>query len=573
MYIPYLSGRKTLLPCNLGEMIPAMAPVRIIDAVLNTFDLSQFHAQHSSNGRPSYDPEMMLKLLIFAYTCNVCSSRAIERFAERDIHALWLVGGNAPESSTINRFRKNSGPLIDAVFTALVLELGKRDLVSFEEVFIDGTTIQGRSKPSKIVWRKSVTSREKVNKEKIRNLLKQFHEGESIDDERIDELPLDASSLATLCDDIEKSIAANAATMPPSVLRKKRKICKELKERTVKQAGYEADLRVMGDRNSFVRTDPDATGMILKEDRSYVSHTPSESSNEPEQTSPSPSSNDRPKASRRSTPPLETKATATPQKQTKKKKSNGRSMAKPGFNLEIITKNQVVLAFEIFQTTSDTVTLESVLNSFEARYGHTPARVIADAAYGTEANYEMLEKKNIIPYVKYQSYDHEQTKEYRENIFHPDHLKYDAEGDYYTCPNHRKLCFVRSSPKDKTGSENRIYQCENCTDCALRSACYKGRENRLITINRRTRDYEEKARNNLLSDKGQRLLAQRAIEPETVFGQFKANLGMRRTNFFGIEMLKVDLNCRFIAHNFRKMTEIKPKPRNRKSKAKKKAQK
>ena len=53
MYIPYLSGRKTLLPCNLGEMIPAMAPVRIIDAVLNTFDLSQFHAQHSSNGRPS----------------------------------------------------------------------------------------------------------------------------------------------------------------------------------------------------------------------------------------------------------------------------------------------------------------------------------------------------------------------------------------------------------------------------------------------------------------------------------------------------------------------------------------
>ena len=108
MYLPYKNSRNSLLPRDLGELIPPNAPVRILNSLIEKLALSGFDTLYSEEGRPSYAPEMMLKLLIFAYMSSVYSCRDIERFAQRDLHAYWLVGGQVPEFSTINRFRKKS---------------------------------------------------------------------------------------------------------------------------------------------------------------------------------------------------------------------------------------------------------------------------------------------------------------------------------------------------------------------------------------------------------------------------------------------------------------------------------
>ena len=60
MYLPYKNSRNSLLPRDLGELIPPNAPVRILNSLIEKLDLSEFDTLYSEEGRPSYAPEMML---------------------------------------------------------------------------------------------------------------------------------------------------------------------------------------------------------------------------------------------------------------------------------------------------------------------------------------------------------------------------------------------------------------------------------------------------------------------------------------------------------------------------------
>ncbi len=563
MYLPYKNSRNSLLPRDLGELIPPNAPVRILNSLIEKLDLSEFDTLYSEEGRPSYAPEMMLKLLIFAYMSSVYSCRDIERFAQRDLHAYWLVGGQVPEFSTINRFRKKSGLFIKNVFIQIVTELYKMGLLDFKDVYVDGTTIQARGKASQIVWRKSVENRRQRNSAKIEALLAPIlhaiEESDYLQEYKSSpEVPLTSVDVCAIASRVEAALAEKATTLSKTQEQESRKALKEIKTRGAKQASYEADLQQMGERNSFVRTDPDATAMILKEDRKYSSPSSTEVSTAPNKYSASEGNNQAAK-------------TAYDQKQPKAR--GGRSLAKPSMNVQIATNNQIVTDFSVHQTSSDTQTLSSTLDAITKNYDRSPERIIADAGYGSEENYKAMKERNCEAFVKYPGFHHEQTKAYRDNIFHPKHLPYDADGDFYTCPNGKKLLYKESKIKERTGSENRIYQCENCYDCQLRELCYKGKENRLISVNPTVLAYQAEVRERLLSEEGQRLYAQRSIEPESVFGQLKGNKGLRRSAFFGKTMFETDLAFRIIAHDIWKIPEIKPKKRVRQSKKKNKARK
>src|SRR5690606_15961270 len=118
---------------------------------------------------------------------------------------------------------------------------------------------------------------------------------------------------------------------------------------------YEKDLKVLGDRNSYSKTDPDATFMRMKEDHM----------------------------------------------------KNGQ--LKPAYNAQISTENQFITYASIHQTPGDTTTLKSHLTSFEESYNKQSKEVVADAGYGSEENYEMLEKNEVEAYVKY-NYFHKEQK-------------------------------------------------------------------------------------------------------------------------------------------------------------------
>ena len=104
----------------------------------------------------------MFKIVVYAYSQGVYSSRKIEESCRRDINFLWLLAGaKAPDHSTISRFRKmlNSG-ICESLFSQLSVYLLKVGEVTGKNIFIDGTKIESRANKYTFVWKKSVGKHE-----------------------------------------------------------------------------------------------------------------------------------------------------------------------------------------------------------------------------------------------------------------------------------------------------------------------------------------------------------------------------------------------------------------------------
>lgn len=128
----YNQNDLLLLPPSLGELIPATHPVRIVNGILDRFDISEIESTYKGGGTSSYHPRMLLKVVVYAYLCNVYSGRQMEKLLLENIHFMWLSGMNRPDFRTINRFRSErlSGGRLEGVFTKVVELLNDEGLVS-----------------------------------------------------------------------------------------------------------------------------------------------------------------------------------------------------------------------------------------------------------------------------------------------------------------------------------------------------------------------------------------------------------------------------------------------------------
>ena len=264
---------------------------------------------------------------------------------------------------------------------------------------------------------------------------------------------------------------------------------------------YENDLRVMGDRNSYSKTDIDATFMRMKDDHMQ----------------------------------------------------NGQ--LKPAYNTQISTENQFITHISIHQTPGDTTTLEEHLNSFEQQYQKQSKEVCADAGYGSEENYEMLENKGVVSYVKYNYFHKEQKKKQKENPFLPQNMFYNSKEDYYVCPMGQKMTNVgigKRSSSNGYESEVAYYQAQRCEGCPLRALCHKSKGNRKIEVNYRLNELKSQAKKLLNSERGHYHRSKRPIEVEAVFGQLKNNNKFNRFTFRGLEKVEMEFLLMALGHNFRK---------------------
>src|SRR5690606_27169218 len=100
---------------------------------------------------------------------------------------------------------------------------------------------------------------------------------------------------------------------------------------------------------------------------------------------------------------------------------------KPAYNTQISTEEQFITHYSIHQTSTDTTTLKDHLDSFQDQYNRQSDVVVADAGYGSEENYEMLESKGIEGYVKYNYFHKEQKRAQKNNPFLPQNLYYHKE--------------------------------------------------------------------------------------------------------------------------------------------------
>lgn len=205
---PYIPNQTVLFSQRIDENIAATDPVRIVNAVIDNLNLESFKKLYKETGRCPYHPEMMLKVIIYAYMNNIYSCRKIEKHLLRDIHYIWLAGNEHPDFIMINRFRNRVKEEINNVFTQLVLVLAAKGFISLDVEYIDGTKIESKANKYTFVWRKTVERNRTRLMDKIRILLEQVDEAtaqeNSIKDTSVEFTPC---RLSDIVDELKESPA------------------------------------------------------------------------------------------------------------------------------------------------------------------------------------------------------------------------------------------------------------------------------------------------------------------------------------------------------------------------------
>ena len=504
-----------LFPQRIDENIAGNDPVRIVNAIVDSLNLEAFKKLYKERGRSPYHPRMMLKVILYAYMNNVYSCRRIEKLLLRDIHYIWLAGYEKPDFITINRFRNRVKGEINNIFTQVVLILSSKGFITLDVEYIDGTKIESKANKYTFVWRKSVEKNRAKLMKKINVLLGQLEDVIAQDNavEKTEKVEFTPSMLTDIISELKESLETDSAPTDKEEkkkFREKKRQVKQLEGHRDKLQEYDNHLTVMGERNSYSKTDPDATFMRMKEDAM----------------------------------------------------NNGQT--KPGYNLQIATENQFITNFALFPNPTDTLTFIPFEKMFFGRYGRFAKTTVADSGYGSEDNYRFMSGNGTEAFVKYNYFHKEQRPRYRPNPFHPESLYYNKEEDYYVCPMGQHMIRI-GIRRGKTGSgyvtESICYQAARCEGCPLRGQCFKAKGNRIIEVNHRLNEYKRQARERLTSEEGIQHRGRRCIEPETVFGQMKYNMQYRRFRHFTKDKVIMDFAFFAIAFNIKKLCALLLKSR------------
>ena len=503
----YNQNQTILLPYSFDDLIPEKHPVRVIDQVVDSLNIQPLLKAYSKEGNPGYHPKMLLKVMLYGYMTNIYSSRKIELALRENINFMWLSSMTIVDHNTINRFR--SDKLKDSfkeIFKQVVLMLANEGLITLKNIYTDGTKIEAQAGRYTFVWGNSI----KTNKSKMLTQLEELWSyAQSIDND--DEPNPEPNQFKEISKEvIQKTVAQIDAKLSGNdkASSKAKAKLRYIKNNFVANLEkYEQQEAILGNRNSYSKTDTEATFMRMKEDHMQ----------------------------------------------------NGQ--LKPAYNTQISTENQIIVHYTTHQNPTDTKTLKPHLADFEQTYGeeifNELETITADAGYGSEENYDALEDKGITAYIKYNTFEKEQDKNYQKKhkTFSKENLYYNQEEDYYVCPIGQKMHKTHQSQKNtEAGYEQNLshYQAQNCQGCPLRSQCFKAKGNRSIERNHNLERHKQKTRELLLSEIGIQKRKQRSADVEPVFAQLKHNNGFRRFTLKGIKKVDLEFGLMAIAHNLRK---------------------
>jgi transposase len=518
---PYVMNQPSLLPPRLDELIPENHLVRVVNRAIERLDLAPLLAQYKGGGTSSFHPRMMLKVLVYAYTQRIYTSRQIAKALRENIHFMWLSGQSQPDFRTLNDFRgKTMRPVIEQVFGAVVEYLVEEGYVQLEHYFLDGTKIEANANKHKVVWAKRNQHQQERLQAKIQTLVQEIEATNAAEQAEYGEQDLEETGGTSGGDGsfnaekLEQKIAElnqklSAGSTDPAQAAVQHKALRTLEQDCLPRAHkYEAQAQKLAGRNSYAKTDEDATCMRMKEDRGTEKPWP-----------------------------------------------------KPAYNVQMGTEHQFVVGFSLHQRAGDTTCLIPHLKGVQATRGRLPKNVTTDAGYGSEENYVFLQEQGIGNFVKYNTFHQDQVKHRKPELiraqsFRSEQFAYDAEHDVFLCPAAKPLIYQRTLHlKTENGypTERRVYECGACAACAWKAECTKAQGHRQIRVSFRLQEFRAQARQNLLSEVGKALRVRRSTEVETVFGQIKHNMHFRRFLLRGQAKVTTEWGLLCMAHNMRKL--------------------
>ncbi|CJX26224.1 transposase IS663-like [Streptococcus pneumoniae] len=326
---------------------------------------------------------MLVSALLFAYSQGIFSGRKIEKMMIENLAMQYLTGQLVVSYRTINRFRVAGGmeELIRNLFIDLNLRLKMEEFVTLDCLFIDGTKIEANANKYSFVWKKATDKFSAKLQEQIQVYFQEeitplIHQAIKLDDEE----PIPSEQLLAFAQVLEEELEKLSQDIEETAVKgmdeRKTQRRKVKEDFSVPAEKYENYQETFQGRNSFSKTDPDATFMRMKEDHM----------------------------------------------------KNGQ--LKAAYNLQIATENQFVLHYDVFSNPTDTKTLLPFLET----YPHDLKTVAADAGYGSEENLLRLDEKEVNHLIKYAMFDKEQKRGYKQSARNLANWHYDNKEDSYTHP-------------------------------------------------------------------------------------------------------------------------------------------
>lgn len=479
-------GYQLKLPFELETIIPENDSVRLLSQFVEAMDLTDLYSTYERIN--SLSPRILLKIVLYSYMNGDYSSRSMQTNCKRDINFMYLLGGTpAPDHATFARFRSlHFAPCAKRILAEMSNILFDLDEISGKTIFIDGTKIEACANKYTFVWKNTVTKNQEKLLAKLADLVAECEEvydikivhGDTVKMKHVKKL---RKKLYALKQE-ENIVFVHGIGKRKSPLQKSIETLEEYWERL---KGYNQKLHICGNRNSFSKTDHDATFMRMKED------------------------------------------------------AMGNGQLKPGFNLQHGVDAEYITWLTIGPQPTDTTTLIPFLKEAEEHLEFKYSKIVADAGYESEENYLFLEKNEQTAFIKPANYEISKKRKYQNDIGRIENMNYDETKDSYTCKNEKelRLAYIRHS-KSRTGyiSEKHIYQCADCKGCPYKSDCIKGNNcktpmeerNKVLSVARTFLKYRQEDLERILTDEGILLRINRSIQAEGSFGDLKHNMRFRR---------------------------------------------
>lgn len=498
------SFTQLVLPHYYDVLIPEDDSVRLLSQILEELDYSKLHLAYSPLGRkPAVSPKNLFKVVIYGAMNHIFSSRTIEKSCRRDINFMYLLQGEpVPDHNTIARFKKDRLPKsIDSLFNQFTLLLQKIQEITFETLYVDGTKVEANANRYTFVWRKSIEKYNVKLMEKANLLLQTLFTDKDIPQ------PLTLAFMKDCLLQLEKEKQETNLTFVYGSGKRKTPLQRNyetLSEYIERKTYYEYCFDKFGDRNSFSKSDTDATFMRMKDDHMH----------------------------------------------------NGQ--LKPAYNVQIGVEAEYVVQLGVYSSTTDYGTLVPFLNKVETAFKEKFKKIVADSGYESEENYVYLTEEKYSSFIKPQNHEIVKTKKFKKQIGRKENMEYDKERDEFTCSNRRKLVFkYDSTQKLKSGYERKLstYECEDCSNCPLYEQCNKSKfgANKTLRFSKNFEALRTVSVQNISSKEGIKLRVNRSIQVEGAFGVLKGNYGVQRFLMRGFKNVEVEMTILCLGYNFNKL--------------------
>lgn len=486
------TGKMFLLPSFDLEV----KEQKIIESFLNLLDdsgvgdvISKYIKNNtSSGGRPGYNYYHLFATILFGFAFTRCTLRDLADACKYDLRFIFLMDQARPIYSKFCDFiNKVIVPNEEEIFSLISMQIAKEMAFDMDDAFVDGTKYEANANKYKFVWKP--TMHHKRLTIKASEIIMKYG---LFDYYREEEL-------------IRSNTLAHAITN----LQLKRDRLDEITYRNIEKAligllektlEYEEKEDVIGpNRNSYYKTDKDATAMALKAD--YYS-------------------------------------------------GLGSNMH-AAYNVQILVMRGFVFSYYVSQSRTDMNDFIDVIDKFARFYGFYPKRICADAGYGSLENYRYLHQYHIENYVKHPSWEGNKSAK------NPDcfHLN---ENDTITCLNGYVGYEVKLTYRHPRKAEAVFYKIEGCNHCRWMPYCKRfmmrqDDDYKLFEVIKDLERYKYESQNNLCSPNGIAIRVNRSIQVEGVIGIEKQDYGYVRFRRRGLDKISTESMLNYLGLNIAKL--------------------